>query len=201
MEKSVQNTPRNALTSVIVNHVSDVDTDTLISQQQARILDLERTLRDVLQAECVLSSIHGDYGRDNMLRAADLVDTSELRFTLPNLWMHVSMNVYRGLADSYDREPVAQRSDDLYIMESEATGAVKIGRTSAGVETRVKQLKTSCPDIRVVKVFKGLGGMEKLVHRDLKHVCTGGEWFGLPADRAVTLVDAILEQVFATEPA
>lgn len=80
--------------------------------------------------------------------------------------------------------------NSLYIMESEAMGAVKVGRTWGDVEKRANQLRTACPDIRVSFVYVDKWAVEPAVHRRLRDFCIGGEWFSLSANE----VDFVIQE-------
>lgn len=74
--------------------------------------------------------------------------------------------------------------DHLYIIQSDTTGAVKIGR-STHPEKRLKELQTGSPyALRILKVFTDKGDIEHSLHQDveryrLRSGASGikGEWF------------------------
>jgi len=56
------------------------------------------------------------------------------------------------------------KSDDLYIIQSDVTGMIKVGR-SKNPDKRLKQLQTGNPNkLRLIAFFKGEGWKEKLIH-------------------------------------
>ena len=55
-------------------------------------------------------------------------------------------------------------NDDLYIIQSDKTGMIKIGR-SKNPQKRLKQLQTGNPNkLKLSASFKGEGWKEKIVH-------------------------------------
>ena len=67
----------------------------------------------------------------------------------------------------------------LYIIQSDKTGAIKIGR-SKNPSKRLKQLQTGCPDkLKLLVIFENKGHLEKNLHRRLKSYKSRrrGEWF------------------------
>lgn len=69
------------------------------------------------------------------------------------------------------------KNDDLYVIQSDNTGMIKIGR-SINPEKRLKQLQTGNPNrLKLIASFKGLGWREKLLHERLKNWSAEGEWF------------------------
>ena len=86
-----------------------------------------------------------------------------------------------------------QSTNTLYVMESEAMGAVKIGRTCFDAEKRASQIKVGCPDIRVVSTFPGAGAIEPLIHRELKEFCVGGEWFSVSPEAAAAVIEKMVK--------
>jgi hypothetical protein len=77
-------------------------------------------------------------------------------------------------------------------MESKLLGGVKIGRTYGDVEKRARQLKVSCPDIKVVAIFEAKGHAEAEVHRLFSDFGIGGEWFSMSVEEAKTRLQKIL---------
>ena len=74
---------------------------------------------------------------------------------------------------------------DLYFMQADNSGAIKIG-ISTNPEWRLKQLQTGCPfEIKLIAVFEKQGHLEKKLHKKLKEYKinpltnkkTRGEWF------------------------
>lgn len=73
---------------------------------------------------------------------------------------------------------------DLYVIQSDVTGALKIG-VSKNPNKRLKQLQTGSPyKLKLVGVFKGMAFHEKPLHSRLKpyklsvyYKKTQGEWF------------------------
>ena len=69
---------------------------------------------------------------------------------------------------------------DLYFIQSDLTGDIKIGRTK-DVQTRIAQLQTACPHkLRVIHLFEAMGWREPLLHRRMSsYRLRGGrgEWF------------------------
>ena len=67
----------------------------------------------------------------------------------------------------------------LYIIQSDVTGAIKIGR-SKNPKKRLQQLQTGSPyKLKILTIVKGRGDLEKLLHERLKpykQSCKG-EWF------------------------
>ena len=69
------------------------------------------------------------------------------------------------------------KKDDLYIIQSDVTGMIKIGRSS-NPQKRLKQLQTGNPNcLKLIASFKGEGWKEKLIHEELKRWRKKGEWF------------------------
>jgi hypothetical protein len=67
----------------------------------------------------------------------------------------------------------------LYVIQSDVTGAVKIGR-STNPEKRLLELQTGSPyKLRMLAWFVGCGEMEPVLHRSLERwrLKTKGEWF------------------------
>lgn len=68
----------------------------------------------------------------------------------------------------------------LYILQSQGTGAIKIGR-SDDPERRLGEVQTGCPyRLRIILVAKDMGYREKSVHRAMRRHRTrqaDGEWF------------------------
>lgn len=96
---------------------------------------------------------------------------------------------------------VKKRGADLYIIQSDVTGAVKVGRTQDAPE-RLKQLQTGCPyQLRLMAVFPGLGHRETRIHRILRSSKRPtlppsgmlGEWF--PLDVLPELPDELYGQL------
>ena len=70
---------------------------------------------------------------------------------------------------------------NLYFIQMNKTGAIKIGRSS-NVERRLSELQVGSPHrLRVLMIVPNQGGIEKSLHRRLAHhqLRVGkGEWFG-----------------------
>jgi hypothetical protein len=70
--------------------------------------------------------------------------------------------------------------DHLYVIQSNVSGAVKIGRSS-DPEKRLQTLQTGSPyKLRLILVVEGLGYAEKSFHERLKKYSVRqglGEWF------------------------
>lgn len=71
-----------------------------------------------------------------------------------------------------------KRPNTLYVMASESMGYVKIGR-SHDPEIRAGQLRTACPDIRIVAIYPDRGNDEITLHRKFSEFRVGGEWFSV----------------------
>ncbi len=70
-------------------------------------------------------------------------------------------------------------SKDLYILQMEKTGEIKVGR-SKDPKRRLKQLQTGSPYLlKIILHAPGKGHLEKMIHRDMSHLRTRrkGEWF------------------------
>tara|TARA_B100000131_G_C18023053_1_gene575364 strand:+ start:493 stop:786 length:294 start_codon:yes stop_codon:yes gene_type:complete len=69
------------------------------------------------------------------------------------------------------------RKDFLYIIQSDLTGMIKIGRSKDPVK-RLKQLQTGNPnELKLIASFKDQGWKEKIIHESLKSFRLKGEWF------------------------
>ena len=80
------------------------------------------------------------------------------------------------------------KNDDLYIIQSDVTGMIKIGR-SKNPEKRLKQLQTGNPNrLKLIATFKGQGWKEKLIHEDLKRWRKKGEWFSYDCVGSIPVV-------------
>jgi len=67
----------------------------------------------------------------------------------------------------------------LYIIQSDKTGALKIGR-SKNPKQRLKQLQTGSPyKLKLILIVEGKGNIEKNLHERLKRYRQrrNGEWF------------------------
>lgn len=67
----------------------------------------------------------------------------------------------------------------LYIMQQHHTNLIKIGRSN-NPQKRLKQLQTGSPYvIKMLKIFTGLGNMERELHALLSdyRIRNNGEWF------------------------
>jgi len=71
------------------------------------------------------------------------------------------------------------KKDDLYIIQSDKTGAIKIGRTK-NIKRRLKQLQTGSPYcLKIILLAEGMGHLEQKLHKDLAalKIRRNGEWF------------------------
>ena len=67
--------------------------------------------------------------------------------------------------------------DDLYIIQSDNFGAIKIGR-SKDPQKRLKELQTGNPNkLKLIATFKDKGWLEKILHEKLAKYRLNGEWF------------------------
>lgn len=78
------------------------------------------------------------------------------------------------------RQKRARRGQDLYLIQMDVTGDIKIGR-SGDVEARLTELQTGCPHkLRIIICVPGEGHIERQLHQKLAHhrLRNGkGEWF------------------------
>jgi len=85
--------------------------------------------------------------------------------------------------------------DSLYIIQSDKSGAIKIGR-SKNPQRRLKQLQTGSPfKLKMLLVLEGKGSIEKSLHERLvefKQDCKG-EWFDF--DSTASLPDWIYDMI------
>lgn len=85
------------------------------------------------------------------------------------------------------------KNDDLYIIQSDVTGNIKIGR-SKNPHKRLKQLQTGNPNkLKLIAEFKGEGWKEKELHERLSSYRLKGEWFSY--DCAGSIPDSIYERI------
>ena len=69
------------------------------------------------------------------------------------------------------------KSDYLYIIQSDLTGMIKIGR-SINPQKRLKQLQTGNPNkLKLIALFENQGWKEKILHERLSTFRLEGEWF------------------------
>ena len=71
------------------------------------------------------------------------------------------------------------RGKDLYILQMDVTGDIKVGR-SKHVHQRIKELQTGCPHrLRLILHVPDEGHREKAIHRRMggRHLRSNGEWF------------------------
>ena len=69
------------------------------------------------------------------------------------------------------------KKDNLYIIQSDKSGMIKIGR-SKDPNKRLKQLQTGNPNkLKLIASFKDMGWREKLLHERLSEWSEQGEWF------------------------
>ena len=67
--------------------------------------------------------------------------------------------------------------DNLYIIQSDLTGMIKIGRSKDPVK-RLRQLQTGNPNkLKLIASFDGEGWKEKILHERLEKFRLEGEWF------------------------
>ena len=84
-------------------------------------------------------------------------------------------------------------NDDLYIIQSDKTGMIKIGR-SKNPQKRLKQLQTGNPNkLKLIASFKGEGWKEKIVHERLDRYRLEGEWFSY--DCVGSIPDSLYEKI------
>ena len=85
------------------------------------------------------------------------------------------------------------KKDDLYIIQSDKSGMIKIGR-SRNPAKRLKQLQTGNPNrLKLIASFKGMGWREKLLHERLESWSEQGEWFNYGCVGSIP--DDIYEQI------
>ena len=133
-------------------------------------------------------------GYDWYCQAFEVIDTCPGLAGFPSLKSALIGSVcsaYQSAANSGGSNDASV--NELYIMESEAMAAIKVGRTSIGAEKRASQIKVGCPDIRVYKVFQGLAHLEPFIHRELKNFCVGGEWFSVSPEVAESVIQRVSE--------
>ena len=83
--------------------------------------------------------------------------------------------------------------DSLYIIQSDVTGMIKIGR-SKNPQKRLKQLQTGNPNkLKIIAEFKGEGWKEKIIHERLRMYRLEGEWFSY--DCVGSIPDSMYEQI------
>ena len=83
----------------------------------------------------------------------------------------------------------------LYIIQSDKTGSLKIGRSKDPV-SRLKQLQTGSPhSLKLILIAENKGHLEKKLHKDLKRFKNRrkGEWFDFEC--AGSLPDWISEMI------
>lgn len=69
------------------------------------------------------------------------------------------------------------KSDALYIIQSDNTGMIKIGRSKDPLK-RLKQLQTGNPNkLKLIAYFDNMGWREKELHEQLSRYRLEGEWF------------------------
>jgi len=72
---------------------------------------------------------------------------------------------------------MSKKNDHLYFMQSDVTGAIKIGRSKCP-ENRVKHLQTGNPHkIKLIQVLENKGYLEKSLHKELNQFKIKLEWF------------------------
>ena len=84
-------------------------------------------------------------------------------------------------------------NDDLYIIQSDVTGMIKVGRSKNPLK-RLKQLQTGNPNkLKLIASFKGEGWKEKSIHERLDRYRLEGEWFSY--DCVGSIPDRMYEQI------
>jgi hypothetical protein len=84
-------------------------------------------------------------------------------------------------------------NDNLYIIQSDVTGMIKVGR-SKDPQKRLKQLQTGNPNkLKLIASFKGEGWKEKMLHERLRRYRLEGEWFSY--DCVGSIPDSVYEQI------
>ncbi len=69
------------------------------------------------------------------------------------------------------------KDDHLYIIQSDVTGMIKIGRSKDPVK-RLKQLQTGNPNkLKLIATFEKEGWKENILHERLRPFRLQGEWF------------------------
>ena len=88
---------------------------------------------------------------------------------------------------------VKMNNDNLYIIQSDVTGMIKVGR-SKDPQKRLKQLQTGNPNkLKLIASFKGEGWKEKTLHERLRRYRLEGEWFSY--DCVGSIPDSLYEQI------
>lgn len=87
------------------------------------------------------------------------------------------------------------RGKDLYILQMEMTGDIKVGR-SKHVHQRIKELQTGCPHrLQLILHAPDEGHRERDIHRMMsgRHLRRNGEWFeeGALAELPLDLYDLL----------
>ena len=81
---------------------------------------------------------------------------------------------------------ISVRGKDLYILQMEMTGDIKVGR-SKHVHQRIKELQTGCPHrLRLILHAPDEGHRERDIHRMMggRHLRRNGEWFDVERHQA-----------------
>jgi len=91
---------------------------------------------------------------------------------------------------------MGKAGNDLYVIQSDVTGVIKVGRTG-NVERRLHQLQTGSPyKLRVILHLPGGAHRELPIHRRLEgfglKIKAKGEWFHY--DALIHLPDDLYEQ-------
>ena len=85
------------------------------------------------------------------------------------------------------------RKDYLYIIQSDFTGMIKIGRSKDPIK-RLKQLQTGNPNmLKLIAYFKDQGWKEKFIHENLSRYRLKGEWFSY--DCVGSIPDDLYEKI------
>ncbi len=86
-----------------------------------------------------------------------------------------------------------RKKDSLYIIQSDLTGMIKIGR-SKYPKKRLKQLQTGNPNkLKIIATFDNEGWKEKILHERLKNFRLEGEWFSYECVGSIP--DSIYEKI------
>ena len=86
-----------------------------------------------------------------------------------------------------------QSKDNLYIIQSDLTGMIKIGRSKDPAK-RLNQLQTGNPNkLKLIASFEGEGWKEKNLHERLEKFRLEGEWFSYECVGCIP--DSIYEKI------
>jgi len=128
-------------------------------------------LRDDLEVVCVACNEWGnsiEYASERIIKNPELLKhtkySKEILFKKLNTWVSIASSSWIT-------------SKDLYIIQSKGIGTIKIG-VAQDCNARLKQLQTANPyELKLVHVFKGMGHLEKYLHKELVDYRQQGEWF------------------------